>query len=97
MNIVSSISRSLILTALLSFLSPILLVGTILTTVLLVSYIPGIESSSQAIIVSIVWFLGVFGTGSPIAGLLIIGFTCGIVGGLFNLYTLSRYQKLRGH
>ena len=97
MNIVSSISRSLILTALLSFISPIIVVGTMLATLLLVSYVPGIESFCQAIIVSIVWFLGVFGTGSAIVGLLIIGFTCGIVGGLFNLYTLSRYQKLQGH
>jgi len=39
-------------------------------------------------------FLAVFGTGSPLEGVLVIGMTCSIVGALFDTYAFYRYQSL---
>jgi hypothetical protein len=41
-------------------------------------------------------FLTVFGAGSPLPGLLIIGATCSLVGGVFDLFNFCLYQDVRG-
>ncbi len=97
MSILSQSLRSLILTALLSFLAPILTVGFLLITLSVASYIPGLETIGQTSAAKILSFLTIFGSGCPLNGILIIGFTCASVGGLFKLYTLYRYQSLGGN
>lgn len=89
--------RSLCLATLLSFAVPILLFGAVLAGLSLVGYVPGLEDIGQAGATSILSFLAVFGSGCPVQGLLIIGMSCGLVGGLFDTYTSYRYQKLSGN
>jgi hypothetical protein len=88
--------RSLVLTTLLSFTAPVLLIGTALVGLSLVGRIPAIEPIAQAGASQILGFLAVFGSGDAVEGLLIIGLTCGVVGALFDTYAYYRHQNLRG-
>lgn len=97
MNTLSNLFRSLLLTTLLSFVTPIILVGGILLALSIVTYVPGFGLFGQICEIQILEFLAVFGTGCPVQGILTIGFTCGIVGGLFDLFNFYRYQTLRSH
>jgi hypothetical protein len=88
--------RSLVLTTLLSFTAPVLLIGTTLVGLSLVGRIPTVESIAQAGVNQILGFLTVFGSGDAVEGLLIIGLTCAVVGALFDAYAYYRHQNLRG-
>lgn len=91
----SNLLRSLLLTTLLSFATPILAIGTILTTALVISYVPGLTSIGRVGASQIWEFLTIFGSGCPLQGILAIGFSWGMVGGLFELYNFYIYQDLR--
>jgi hypothetical protein len=65
--------RSLILTVLLAFVVPLLMVGGVLGLLLGVSYIPGIAAFGQRGMESILHFLSVFGSGYPLLGMLTMG------------------------
>lgn len=97
MSILSHLLRSLALTTFLSFATPILLVSGLLVALSLVGYVPGIALMGQIGASQILQFLAVFGSGYPVQGMLIIGFTCGIVGSLFDLFNFYLYQSLRNH
>ncbi|MBW4576519.1 MAG: hypothetical protein KME08_14685 [Aphanothece sp. CMT-3BRIN-NPC111] len=97
MSIFPSFLRSLFLTTILSFAAPILLVGGGLAVVSLVGYIPGLAAMGQAGVAQILQFLATFGTGCPLQGILVIGWTCSFVGGLFDTYAFYRYQSLSGN
>lgn len=97
MSILPNFLRSLLLTTILSFTAPILLVGTALTSFSLLSYIPQLEAATQLSIGQVLQFLAVFGNGCPLEGLLVIGLTCGLVGAMFDTYAFYRYQNLRGN
>ncbi len=89
--------RSLLLTSIFSFATPILLVGGMLGGSSLVRYIPGLQIIGQSGAESIWQFLAIFGSGSPSDGILAIAFTFGLVGILFDAYAFCRYQTLRGN
>ncbi|UBF27893.1 hypothetical protein K9N68_08335 [Kovacikia minuta CCNUW1] len=87
--------RSLVLTSVLSFIAPVLLIGCILAVLSLISQIPVIEAIAQVGAGQILEFLAVFGSGDVVEGLLVIGLTCGLVGALFDTYAFYRHQNLR--
>lgn len=97
MSIFPNFLRSLVLTILLSFVAPIVLVTVLLAAFSIIGYVPGLETIGQASTTQLLKFLAVFGSGSPVQGITIIGFTCSLVGALFDAYTFYRYQSLSDH
>lgn len=96
MSFLPSFLRSLLLTIVLSFVAPVLLVGGALLSLSLFTHIPGLQGIAQAIAEQILQFLATFGSGSSFQGLVVIGLTCGVVGALFDAYAFYyRYQILR--
>ncbi|WP_250126097.1 hypothetical protein [Chroococcidiopsis sp. CCMEE 29] len=96
MSILPNFLRSLLLTIIFSFVAPMLLVGGGLVGVFVLSYIPGWQTTGQAIVAQLVQFLATFGNGNPFRGLVVISMTCSLVGALFDTYAFYRYQNLRG-
>jgi hypothetical protein len=86
---------SLVLTAFFSFSVPIVSIGVIFIMLFAVSYCPGLTEFGRLGATQTLDFLGVFGTGCPLRGLLAIGLTTALVGSLFDLFNLYRYQSLR--
>ena len=97
MSIFPNFFRSLLLTSILSFVAPILLIGGTLAGLSSIGYIPGLGIICHSGAESIWKFLAVFGSGCPIQGLLTIGMTCAFVGAMFDTYAFYRYQTLRGN
>jgi hypothetical protein len=95
MGIFLNLLRSLLITSILSFLAPLLFIGTILSSLLVFKHIPHLESISQMGLSQLLNFLTVFGTGSAVRGLLIISGVSSVVSILFDTYTFYRYQILR--
>jgi len=90
--------RSLLLTMLISFTVPVAILGMSLAGLSISSHFPGVASIAQITFQQVLIFLKIFGSGSAIDGLLIIGITCSLVGGLFDTYTYCqayRYQHVR--
>jgi hypothetical protein len=96
MAILLNFLRSVLLTSVFSFITPILFVGGMLTFIYLVGCIPGLAIIGQSGVESIYQFLATFGSGSPLEGVWVIGLTCSLVGALFDTYAFYRYQSLRG-
>ncbi|OKH24819.1 hypothetical protein NIES593_06275 [Hydrococcus rivularis NIES-593] len=95
MSLVSNLIRSLLLTTLLSFILPIMAIGTLLAAAFAIAHVPGLTAFGR-IGSSQIWeFLAIFGGGYPLQGILAIGFSCGMVGCLFDLYNFYLYQDLR--
>lgn len=95
MSIFPNFLRSLLLTSVLSFTAPLLLVGGVWVSLFLLGYIPLLEAIAQTGSEQILNFLAIFGNGCPLEGILVIGCTCGFVGALFDTYAFYRYQTLR--
>ncbi len=57
-------------------------------------YVPGLETVSRMGSAQVAHVLNVFGSGSAIRGVLVIGLVCSSVGVLFDTYTFYRYQKI---
>ena len=93
----SSLFRSLFLTALLSFMTPLLLLSGVLGSLLAVSYIPGIATIGQIGETQILTFLSIFGEGYPLQGMFTIGITFSAVAGLFDLFNFYIYQDVRSN
>lgn len=87
--------RSLTLTAIFSFLAPVLLIGAIVTSLILVSNLPHGEGIGQAAIAQVSYFLSIFGNGSVFRGVFVIGIVCSLVGVLFDTYTFYREHNFR--
>lgn len=96
MSILPNFLRSLLLTIVFSFVTPMLFIGGGLIIVLLLGYVPGLQAVGNAIAMTMTQFLATFGSGSAVHGLVVIGFTCSLVGALFDTYAFYRYQNLRG-
>ncbi|EAZ91211.1 hypothetical protein CY0110_11327 [Crocosphaera chwakensis CCY0110] len=96
MTTVSNLFRSLLLSVLLSFVTPLLFLGGILGALLTASYIPGIAILGQIGQELILSFLSTFGEGYPLQGMLTIGGTCAMVGGLFDVFNFYLYQDIHG-
>jgi hypothetical protein len=88
--------RSLLFSTLLSFVAPVLLVGSILAALLATSHVPGFTWVSQTVFSQILQFLTIFGDGYPLQGMLTIAFTFAFVGSLFDLFNFYVYQTNRG-
>ncbi|KST67373.1 hypothetical protein [Mastigocoleus testarum] len=95
MNIFANFIRSLLLSMVFSFVAPMLFVGSLWTVIILVSYFPGLQELTQVIAQDISQFLMVFGSGTPLQGVLVICLTCCFVGALFDAYAFYRCQILR--
>ena len=96
MSILPNFLRSLLLTIILSFVAPVLLIGSGLASLSLLCFVPGLQRTGQAVVEQILQFLATFGSGSSWRGLVAIGLTCSLVGALFDTYAFYRYQNLRG-
>lgn len=87
--------RSLLLTSTFSFALPIVLLGAVLALLSALEQIPVAAAIAQAGAGKLLQFLAVFGSGDSFQGALVIGLTCGLVGGLFDAYAFRRHQNLR--
>lgn len=97
MSILPSFLRSLFLTTLLSFMAPNLFLGLLFFSVYLLSYLPGLEGFTQFTGDRLLQFLIVFGSGDPWQGVLAIALTCGLVGGLFDIYAFYQYHNIHSN
>lgn len=94
MNIWFSLLISLLLTTLVSFTTPMLIFGLILSSLAIISHLPEVAMFGQACYTQVWSFLIMFGNGSGGEGILTIGLTCGVVGFLFESLNFYRYQTL---
>ncbi|MGD2181329.1 hypothetical protein [Lusitaniella coriacea] len=85
---------SLTLAVLLSFAIPVVLVGGVSASLMVLGYVPSLDALAQSGMDTILQFLNIFGNGSPANGLLTVGFTSSLAGGLFQMGTFYRYQHL---
>lgn len=94
-NFPSVYLRSLFLTSLVSFLTPLLLVGSAIAGLMLIGLIPGLDEFSQWSSGVVLMFLQTFGSGKALEGSLVIGGACGVVGGLFDTYIFYHHSSFR--
>lgn len=97
MNFLYSVMFSLLVTAFVSFATPVVLVGVVLGVLSVLSYIPGFSLLGHCGLAQVIGFLSIFGNGYALEGILIIGLTCSFVGGLFDLSNYHRYQHYRNN
>ncbi len=95
MNLPSVYLRSLFLTSLVSFLTPLLFVGSTIAGLMLLGLVPGLDVFSQWSSGVILTFLQTFGSGKALEGSLVIGGACGVVGALFDTYIFYRHSNFR--
>lgn len=86
---------SVFLAASISFSLPVILFGTVLGFLALVSYIPGFFEVGNEGTLYITNFLAVFGSGKPFWGIITLGITISIAGILLDISNFYRYQSLR--
>ncbi len=94
MSILPNFLRSLALTVFLCFVAPFAVVAVLLAFLIGIGYIPGFESLGSSGMNQLLQFLAVFGSGCAFQGIMVMGFTCGLVGALFDTYSFYRYQML---
>lgn len=86
--------RSLLLTGILAFLAPMLLMIGLFSLLYVVKYLPLLDQFGHWGIKQFVHILTIFGNGSPLHGALTIALVCSLVAILFDTYTLCRYPRL---
>ena len=91
----SNIFVSLFLAAFVSFVAPVVLIGSAIALFAIVGYIPGFWELSDRMTSCLLDFLAVFGNGKPIQGIITLGITVSIVGILFDILNFYRYQSIR--
>jgi hypothetical protein len=79
----------------LSFALPVFVLGGVLIACLGIGYLPGIAALGQVGLNGVIEFLTVFGNGYPWQGVFIIGTTCGMVGGAFDMFNFYFYQSVK--
>lgn len=94
MSLLPNLLRSLLLSAIFGFLTPVCVIGVIWASFALASAIPGLDDLGKTGVNQLTAFLATFGGHSVLKGILTIGFVCSLVGMLFDSYTFYRYQKL---
>lgn len=97
MSSLPNLLRSLLLTGIFSFLAPVMLLSILLAGAEIVSYLPYLDAVGNNGVVQIAHFLQVFGNGSVLQGLMVIGLVGSVVGILFDTYTFYRFQNWRDH
>ena len=93
MSIFPNFLRSVLLTSLLSFVAPILLIGAGLTGFSLIGLVPALQGVGHSGEEMIWQFLATFGSGCPLQGFLVIGVTFGLVGALFDTYASFGHSR----
>jgi uncharacterized sodium:solute symporter family permease YidK len=93
MSIFPNFLRSLLLTSLLSFVAPLLLIIVGLTSFSLIGLVPPLQELGHSGEDLILQFLATFGSGCPLQGFLVIGMTFGLVGALFDTYASFQHSR----
>ncbi|MBE9187345.1 hypothetical protein IQ270_22490 [Microcoleus sp. LEGE 07076] len=93
MSIFPNFLRSVLLTGLLSFVAPLLLIGAGLTGCSLIGLVPALQGIGHSGEHLILQFLATFGSGCPLQGFLVIGLTFGLVGALFDTYAAYQHSR----
>ncbi len=93
MSIFPNFLRSLLLTSLLSFIAPLLLIGAGLTSCSLIRFVPALQGVGRSGEDQILQFLATFGSGCPFQGFLVIGLAFGLVGALFDTYAAYQHSR----
>lgn len=86
MNIKSNLLRAVLLTSVLSFVAPCLLICGGLTSFYFISLFPILQAVGHSGADLMLQFLATFGDGRPCEGFLVIGSTFALVGALFEFY-----------
>ena len=94
MSIFPHLFRSLLLTMVFSFITPLLLMAVGLICFDMMSHLPLVESLGKIGTSQIIKFLSTFGTGHPLQGGLVIAITCSLVGGLFDTYASYNNHRI---
>ncbi len=94
MSTFSDFLRSLLLTMIFSFLTPVLLIAGVLISFTLMGCLPYVATVGQFCSHQTLQFLTIFGNGHPLAGGLIIAMTCSLVGALFDTYASCQNQRV---
>jgi hypothetical protein len=97
MSTLPNFLRSILITGIFSFITPTLFTIGVLLCLSLLSHVSPLSLVSQSGIEQVIHFLAVFGSGSSLNGLLVIGLVCSLVGILFDTYTFYRHQNLRNN
>jgi hypothetical protein len=92
MMTILSLLRSLLVTATLSFAVPVSLIFAVHGLLALVACIPFLKTLSHALTAQVTDILAIFGNGSPLEGVIVIGLTCSLVAGLFDTYVFYQHQ-----
>ncbi|MFP4133657.1 MAG: hypothetical protein ACLFQP_05935 [Halothece sp.] len=95
MKPICDLLRSFVVTFVISFTFPVMLVLGLLTIALGVSYFPGLESIGEVGVNQLLSFLRIFGAGSIWRGLMVIGLTLALVAGWFDIYSLYRMHQFK--
>ena len=93
MIILPNFLRSLLLTSIFSFVTPIMFIGVSWTSFVLISHLPSLQTIGQSGITQIWHFLATFGSGHPWQGCLVIAVTCSLVGAMFDTYVLCQSSR----
>ncbi len=91
MTILTNLLRSLLLTIIFSFITPVILIGTSWMSFALISSVPSLQGFGQYGTAQMWQFLATFGSGHPWQGCLVIAITCSLVGAMFDTYVF--YQN----
>jgi hypothetical protein len=95
MSILPNLLRSILITSIFSFTAPILFIGGIWGSLVIIGVLPGLAIVREVGVEQVAQFLAEFGNGSSAQGLLVIGLVCSLVGVLFDTFTFYRHQNLR--
>ncbi|MDJ0681829.1 MAG: hypothetical protein QNJ18_18460 [Xenococcaceae cyanobacterium MO_167.B52] len=93
MRATSNLLFSILLSATISFILPMILIGILLGCSLILGILPyGISLLGEQAAAMIFEILAIFGNGKPFAGVITLGITSCIVGILFDLFNFYRYR-----
>ncbi len=96
MRVTSNLLFSILLSATISFIFPMIVVGILLGCSLIIGILPyGISILGDQAAAMIFDFLAIFGNGKPFGGVITLGLTSCIVGILFDLFNFYRYRSFR--
>jgi hypothetical protein len=87
---------SLLLSTIVSFVAPVIVVSGTLVALWGFSHLPILQTIGRVGIEQMHGFLAVFGSGCAFQGILTIGLTCALVGGLFDIFnfTIHRFRSI---
>jgi hypothetical protein len=80
--------KSLLVSLLFSFASPLFLIGMLLLILNALERVPSLSYSIAEANKNILSFLAIFGNGFSVLGVLVIGLACALVGGFLELFNI---------